>query len=134
MTQKVPREWQLDIAESLHLGIDCIAVAGTGAGKTLPFAPSNMVEPNELTIIISPLDALEANQVRNSNPVLEFSIQRLRRIPEGQSIQRDGFEGSSNQWEYMGCGAAEGTMTLKSPDDRAHFSFSPSAWTTKSSR
>lgn len=43
-TQKVPREWQLDIAESLHLGIDCIAVAGTGAGKTLPFVLSNMGE------------------------------------------------------------------------------------------
>ena len=32
-----PYEWQLDIAEALYLGLDSVIIAGTGAGKTLPF-------------------------------------------------------------------------------------------------
>ncbi|KAH9953315.1 hypothetical protein BC827DRAFT_1085561, partial [Russula dissimulans] len=28
--------WQLDICEALLLGLDCIVIAGTGSGKTMP--------------------------------------------------------------------------------------------------
>ena len=34
---KSPYAWQLDAAEALILGLDCIVIAGTGAGKTIPF-------------------------------------------------------------------------------------------------
>ena len=37
---QTPYGWQVDICEALLLGLDCIAIAGTGAGKTMPFAPS----------------------------------------------------------------------------------------------
>jgi ATP-dependent helicase YprA (DUF1998 family) len=30
---RIPYEWQLDAAEALILGLDCVVVAGTGAGK-----------------------------------------------------------------------------------------------------
>ena len=30
-------DWQLDAAKALILGLDCVVVAGTGAGKTIPF-------------------------------------------------------------------------------------------------
>lgn len=33
-----PYCWQLDVAEALFLGPDCVAVAGTGATKTIPLA------------------------------------------------------------------------------------------------
>ena len=32
-----PHDWQLDVAEALILGIDCVVIAGTGSGKTIPF-------------------------------------------------------------------------------------------------
>ena len=32
-----PYDWQVDIAEALLLGLDSVLIAGTGAGKTLPF-------------------------------------------------------------------------------------------------
>lgn len=34
---KEPYKWQLDVAEALLLKIDCIAIAGTGAGKNYAF-------------------------------------------------------------------------------------------------
>ncbi len=59
----VPRKWQLDVAESLLLGIDCEVIAATGAGKTLPFVLPLLVRPDMMIVILSPLDALELDQV-----------------------------------------------------------------------
>ncbi|KAF9537693.1 P-loop containing nucleoside triphosphate hydrolase protein, partial [Agrocybe pediades] len=53
----------LDIAEALLLGLDCSVIAGTGSGKTLPFVLPLLVETKKVTIIISPLNALEEDQV-----------------------------------------------------------------------
>jgi superfamily II DNA/RNA helicase len=41
---KEPYEWQLDVSEALILGLDCCVIAGTGAGKTMPFAMPLYVE------------------------------------------------------------------------------------------
>ncbi|KAH9928419.1 P-loop containing nucleoside triphosphate hydrolase protein [Amylocystis lapponica] len=61
---KVPYEWQLDVTEALLLGLDSIVIAGTGAGKTMPFAMPLMLEENKnkMIIIVSPLNELEADQ------------------------------------------------------------------------
>lgn len=61
----VPHKWQLDVAESLLLGIDCEVIAATGAGKTLPFVLPLLVRPEMMIVILSPLDALELDQVCN---------------------------------------------------------------------
>ena len=63
---KTPYDWQLDAAEALFLGLDCIVVARTGAGKTIPFVLPLFVQHsrNKLVLIISPLNALETDQVR----------------------------------------------------------------------
>ena len=60
-----PYDWQLDAAESLILGLDCVVVAGTGAGKTIPFMLPLFVHDSwdKLVLIISPLNALEMDQV-----------------------------------------------------------------------
>ncbi|KAI0324315.1 P-loop containing nucleoside triphosphate hydrolase protein, partial [Cubamyces sp. BRFM 1775] len=34
---KQPYPWQLDVAEALLLGLDAVVIAGTGAGKTIPY-------------------------------------------------------------------------------------------------
>jgi ATP-dependent helicase YprA (DUF1998 family) len=41
----VPYGWQVDVAEALLLGLDCSVIAGTGAGKTMPFVMPLFVEP-----------------------------------------------------------------------------------------
>jgi ATP-dependent helicase YprA (DUF1998 family) len=61
----VPHDWQIDMAEALLLGLDCSLIAGTGAGKTMPFIMPLFVESEKIIIIISPLNALEVDQVRD---------------------------------------------------------------------
>jgi hypothetical protein len=56
-------EWQVDVSEALLLGLDCTVIAGTGAGKTMPFMMLLFVEPKKVVLIISPLNALEEDQV-----------------------------------------------------------------------
>lgn len=62
-TGLTPYEEQLDIAECMLLGLDSTAIAGTGWGKTLPFALPLFVQKKRMIIIILPLNALEADQV-----------------------------------------------------------------------
>jgi superfamily II DNA/RNA helicase len=62
-----PYGWQMDITEALLLGRDCIAIAGTGSGKTLPFGMP-LLSPgahDKMVLVLSPLNELEAEQVRS---------------------------------------------------------------------
>ncbi|KAJ3848712.1 P-loop containing nucleoside triphosphate hydrolase protein [Lentinula lateritia] len=54
--------WQINVAEALHLGLDCTVIAGTGAGKTMPFVMPLLIDKDKRIIIISPLNALEEDQ------------------------------------------------------------------------
>ena len=58
-----PRDWQLDVAEALILSLDAVVIAPTGAGKTLPFFMPVLLYPTKIIIIISPLIALQNDQV-----------------------------------------------------------------------
>jgi ATP-dependent helicase YprA (DUF1998 family) len=51
-----PHDWQLDIAEALKYKLDCLVLAGTGAGKTLTFVLNLLVDknPNHKVLILSP--------------------------------------------------------------------------------
>jgi ATP-dependent helicase YprA (DUF1998 family) len=60
---KVPYPWQVDVGEALYLGLDCSVIAGTGAGKTMPFVMPLFLDPKKIVVIISPLKALEEDQV-----------------------------------------------------------------------
>jgi len=46
-----PYSWQLDIAEALLLGLDCSVIAGTGAGKTLPFVLPLLIDGHKINLI-----------------------------------------------------------------------------------
>lgn len=63
--QNVPRDFQLDVAEALILGLDTTVVAGTGSGKTLPWAMPLLLDENKerACLVISPLKALQADHV-----------------------------------------------------------------------
>lgn len=61
---KEPHDWQLDVAEAILLGLDCTVIAGTGAGKTMPFIMPLFAEGRKkVVVIISPLNVLEEDQV-----------------------------------------------------------------------
>lgn len=62
-------EWQVDVAEAIILGLDCTVIAGTGAGKTLPFAMPLFVLSKKIVLVISPLNALEEDQVSCLNRI-----------------------------------------------------------------
>lgn len=63
--QNVPRSFQLDVAEALILGLDSTVIAGTGSGKTLPWAMPLLLDENKenTCLVISPLKALQADHV-----------------------------------------------------------------------
>ena len=70
-----PYEWQLDTAEALLLGLDSIIIAGTGTGKTLPFVIPLLYNKAGRIIIISPLKALQQDQVihMQKNQILTYT-------------------------------------------------------------
>ena len=65
---KVPFSWQLDITEALILGLDCLLVAGTGCGKTMPMVMPLLLPENrdKFVIIQSPLKDLQLDQVSST--------------------------------------------------------------------
>ncbi|KAH9984726.1 hypothetical protein BJV74DRAFT_776063 [Russula compacta] len=62
---KLLYDWQIDTYEALLLKLDCIVIAGTGAGKTLLFAMPLLMDLTcqKMVIIISPLNMLEYDLV-----------------------------------------------------------------------
>jgi superfamily II DNA helicase RecQ len=61
-----PYNWQLDVTEAILLGLDSVVIAGTGAGKTMPFMMPLLLDKKKRVIIISPLKVLQEDQVHNS--------------------------------------------------------------------
>ena len=62
-----PYSWQLDVTEAILLGLDSVVIAGTGAGKTMPFMMPLLLDKKKQVIIISPLKVLQEDQVGNSS-------------------------------------------------------------------
>ncbi|KAF9787415.1 P-loop containing nucleoside triphosphate hydrolase protein [Thelephora terrestris] len=61
-----PRKFQLDVAEAMTLGLDSTVIAGTGSGKTLPWAIPLLLDENKnkVVLVISPLKALQKEHRR----------------------------------------------------------------------
>ncbi|KAF8991755.1 P-loop containing nucleoside triphosphate hydrolase protein [Cyathus striatus] len=59
---KAPYDWQMDVAEALVLKVDTLCIAGTGAGKTIPFMMPLLLDPSSRALIISPLKILQEEQ------------------------------------------------------------------------
>ncbi|KAF6752010.1 P-loop containing nucleoside triphosphate hydrolase protein [Ephemerocybe angulata] len=61
---KEPYKWQVDVSEAIVLGLDCICIAGTGAGKTMPFMMPLLMDAAGRVLVISPLKILQEEQAR----------------------------------------------------------------------
>jgi superfamily II DNA helicase RecQ len=74
--------WHLYVAGALILGLYCVVGAGTGSGKTIPFALPLLVQdsPDKLVMVISPLNTLKTDQVRCPLAVVDLQT----RSSEGQ--------------------------------------------------
>lgn len=66
---KDPYDWQLDVTEAILLGLDSVVIAGTGAGKTMPFMMPLLLDKKKKAIIVSPLKVLQEDQVSNCSCV-----------------------------------------------------------------
>lgn len=60
-----PYSWQLDATEASFLGLNTVVTAGTSYGKSLPFGLLHLQVADKVTIVISPLNALEFDLVRH---------------------------------------------------------------------
>jgi ATP-dependent helicase YprA (DUF1998 family) len=80
-----PHDWQLEAALKVLEGNDGVVVAGTGKGKTMVFALLGLAVQLSKTkgyyIIVSPLKALECDQVRTV-----LNEERLVDRPDGDRL------------------------------------------------
>ena len=65
----LPRSWQTKVTEKVLEGHDVIAIAGTGAGKSLIFAmlaiAAELAGFEGIVVVICPLKSLQKDQVRS---------------------------------------------------------------------
>ncbi|KAJ7512821.1 P-loop containing nucleoside triphosphate hydrolase protein, partial [Mycena galericulata] len=62
--KKPAYDWQIDVSEAFLLGLDVIVIAGTGAGKTMPFMMPLLLHREKYSLIISPLKVLQEDQAK----------------------------------------------------------------------
>ena len=82
-----PRAWQLDVTEAILLGVNSLVIAGTGAGKTMPFMMPLMLDPTKKALIISPLKILQADQVvcnLSSTYIITHSFSKAARFKKAK--------------------------------------------------
>ena len=58
-----PYNWQLNVGKVSVLRLNCLVIASTGAGKTMPFIIPILTNLMKHIQIVSPLNALEEDQV-----------------------------------------------------------------------
>jgi superfamily II DNA helicase RecQ len=72
-----PYGWQLNVGEVLWLRINCLVIAGTGSGKSIPFVMPILTakEHGWMIWIISPLREFQKDHV--CSPFIDFQELRL---------------------------------------------------------
>lgn len=62
-----PYGWQLEVGEALHLGLDCLVLAGTGTGKITTFIMNLLAtkKKERMVWIFSSLRELQFDQVND---------------------------------------------------------------------
>ncbi|KAJ7199390.1 P-loop containing nucleoside triphosphate hydrolase protein [Mycena pura] len=59
-------EAEFDVSEAIVLGLDAVVIAGTGAGKTIPFMMPLLLDRTKFVLVISPLKILQEDQLTQS--------------------------------------------------------------------
>ncbi|KAJ6451972.1 hypothetical protein C8R45DRAFT_1113313 [Mycena sanguinolenta] len=62
--KKPPYKWQIDVSEALVLRLDAVVLAGTGAGKTIPFMMPLLLDRKKFVLVISLLKILQEDQAK----------------------------------------------------------------------
>ena len=108
-----PYSWQLDVAEALLLGLDCITIAGTGSGKTMQFAMPLLVDRSKKkrVIVISPLNDLEEDQARLFRLSWNFL---LKTITLGSQVSEYWIDSSRCEWRGMERCVTQGVFIILS--------------------
>ncbi|KAJ7619939.1 P-loop containing nucleoside triphosphate hydrolase protein [Mycena polygramma] len=57
-------DWQIDVTEAFTLGLNVVLIAGTGAGKTIPFMMPLLLKRERYSLVISPLKILQEDQAK----------------------------------------------------------------------
>ncbi len=57
--------WML--LRSMLVGLDTVLIAGTGAGKTIPFMLPLLMDKQKKVLVVSPLKVLQDDQMRFHN-------------------------------------------------------------------
>jgi superfamily II DNA/RNA helicase len=71
----VPRNIQLQAALASLAGYDSKLISGTGTGKTLTIALPHLLQPDRVSLVVSPLKHLQVTQVRVSTHLPIFVIE-----------------------------------------------------------
>lgn len=78
---------QAEILPSIIAGDDVVAIMPTGGGKSLLYQIPSVLVPNELTIVVSPLIALQQDQLECINDRLKNLLYRSLRLDwSGRSV------------------------------------------------
>ena len=107
-----PFDWQTDVCEALMLGLDCVVIAGTGAGKTMPFCMPLLADQmkRKMVIAISPLNALEHDQVRSFIPPDHSSL--LTSSFAGGTLQKTRSPIYRGQWRCVESETPQGMFVI----------------------
>ncbi|KAJ3517583.1 hypothetical protein NMY22_g13931 [Coprinellus aureogranulatus] len=114
------RNWQLVVCEAICLNLDCVMIAGTGEGKTIPFQLPAFRDKKYKVHVLSPSKFLQEDQVRRfrAMDIRSAAVNddtwspRLKRRLERRSIQAI---------------FASPEMCLRHPDFRAYLSDATSS-------
>src|ERR1700722_8077766 len=119
---QAPFDWQTDVCEALMLGLDCIVIAGTGAGKTMPFCMPLLADRTKckMVIVISPLNALEHDQVRIF--ILPGHPSRLTSSFTGGTLQKAWSPIYRGKWRRLERETPQGTSASDVPGIPDQFS------------
>ncbi|KAJ6507106.1 hypothetical protein DFH09DRAFT_1289076 [Mycena vulgaris] len=63
--KKPPYKWQIDVTEAFLLVLEVVLIAGTGAGKTIPFMMPLLLRREKYSLVISPLKVLQEDQLKD---------------------------------------------------------------------
>lgn len=94
----IPYGWQIQLALSLLQGKSVICIAATGKGKTLPFCLPGLIT-KKFTIVLSPLNALEEDQVRTN--CINWRVPIIMLAHVGHPLRKTWSSRCCIEWEQL---------------------------------
>ncbi|KIO31919.1 hypothetical protein M407DRAFT_4811 [Tulasnella calospora MUT 4182] len=87
---KTPFEWQAHASAAILSGIDCLVVAPTGGGKSLPMILPMLLKEKGFVLILSPLNGLQISQASSANAFNKMGLKAV--AVNGQTASKSIFD------------------------------------------